>query len=90
MTDEYVCQVTHKSPLLGDVGSGVAWSEDRELLLLTRSVELCRVGGTSRFDRTDMRNIPHNVLTLRALPQWKSFRSKPVSTMFWKYIPPRI
>lgn len=90
MTDVYVCQVTHKSPLLGEVGSGVAWSEDRELLLLTRSGELCRVCSMSRFDRTDIRNIPHNVFTLRELPQWMSFRSKPVSTMFWKYILPRI
>lgn len=65
MTDVYICQVTHKSPLLGEVGSSVAWSEDREQLLLTRSVELCRVWSKSRFDRTDIINIPHNVFVLR-------------------------
>lgn len=65
MTEVYICQVTHKSPLLGEVGSSVAWSEHREQLLLTRCVELCRVYSMSRFDRTGIINIPHNVFALR-------------------------
>lgn len=65
MTDVYICQVTHKSPLLGEVGSSVAWLEAKEQLLLTRSVELCRVCSKSRSYRTDIINISHNVFALR-------------------------